>query len=318
MNHHLESPPRALRGLAARIYFTMVLIIGVLGSFGAAPVAAEDRPMLRLGSSGDAVLVLEDRLVELGYGLAGVDSVFGSDTRSAVLVLQEAAGVGVDGIVGPVTWGVLDSGLRAPEPAPDPEPEPRPPDGDSTLLKEGSSGPEVLALEQRLQALGYWLPGADDVFDINTHHAVVALQKAAGIGRDGVVGPITRDALESGARPSAVGNGDLLEVDLTRQLLLVVRDGAVVEIHDAATGRAGWRTPTGTYSITREIDGFRYAPLGTLYRPKYFNRGIAFHGYPSVPSQPASHGCVRVTYPAMDHLWETGVAEIDTVVSVHY
>jgi lipoprotein-anchoring transpeptidase ErfK/SrfK len=26
----------------------------------------------------------------------------------------------------------------------------------------------------------------------------------------------------------------------------------------------------------------------------YFLRGFAIHGYPSVPADPASHGCVRV------------------------
>ena len=29
----------------------------------------------------------------------------------------------------------------------------------------------------------------------------------------------------------------------------------------------------------------------------YFNRGIAFHEYPDVPTYPASHGCVRVPAP---------------------
>ena len=43
-----------------------------------------------------------------------------------------------------------------------------------------------------------------------------------------------------------------------------------------------------------EIDGWRDAPLGMLWRPKYFNGGIAVHGAPSVPPYPASHGCVRM------------------------
>ena len=32
----------------------------------------------------------------------------------------------------------------------------------------------------------------------------------------------------------------------------------------------------------RQIDGYRYAPLGTLYRPKYVYGGVAIHGYTSV------------------------------------
>jgi hypothetical protein len=34
--------------------------------------------------------------------------------------------------------------------------------------------------------------------------------------------------------------------------------------------------------------------LGALYNPFYFNKGIAVHGYQSVPPTPASHGCARI------------------------
>ena len=273
------------------------------------------RPTLRLGSTGDAVVVLEERLVELGYSLDGVDASFDADTRSAVLSLQAAAGIGRDGIVGPVTWGAIDSGTRSPDPPPATDP---PPAADPESLRRGSSGPAVLLLEQRLTDLGYWVANVDERFDTGTHHAVVALQKAAGLDRDGVVGPATRDAIDRGVRPSArTSDGHVIEVDLTRQLLLVVDDGTVSEIHDTSTGRSAGTTPVGTWTTTREIDGYRHAPLGTLYRPKYFYRGVAIHGYPSVPPSPASHGCVRVTYPAMDHLWETGAVPIGTTIEVY-
>ena len=46
------------------------------------------------------------------------------------------------------------------------------------------------------------------------------------------------------------------------------------------------------------------AKLGVLYRPAYFNNsGYAIHGEPEVPSFPASHGCVRITVPAMDRFY---------------
>ena len=40
------------------------------------------------------------------------------------------------------------------------------------------------------------------------------------------------------------------------------------------------------------------SPLGRLWNPLYFYRGYAIHGSTTVPSVPASHGCVRVP------LWE--------------
>ena len=52
-------------------------------------------------------------------------------------------------------------------------------------------------------------------------------------------------------------------------------------------------TPGGVYHFERKIDGWRNAKLGRLYKPVYFNYGIAIHGAGNVPAYPASRGCVR-------------------------
>jgi peptidoglycan hydrolase-like protein with peptidoglycan-binding domain len=193
-----------------------------------------------------------------------------------------------------------------------------PPTTVSPWLRQGASGDEVLGLQRRLVELGYWLGTPDGDFGSNTHHAVVALQKVAGISRDGVVGPATLAALERGARPSPQSaSGLVVEIDLARQVLSAVRDGRVVQVFDASTGRVPGTTPRGRWTITRNIDGLRHAELGLLYRPKYFHEGVAIHGYTSVPAHPASHGCVRVTYPAMDAIWALGLAPVSTPVWVY-
>jgi lipoprotein-anchoring transpeptidase ErfK/SrfK len=76
-------------------------------------------------------------------------------------------------------------------------------------------------------------------------------------------------------------------------------------------------TPIGTWEITREIDAPHWSALGLLYRPKYFHGGVAIHGYTSVPPEPASHGCVRVTYAAMDFVWSSGSLPVGTPVWVY-
>jgi peptidoglycan hydrolase-like protein with peptidoglycan-binding domain len=63
---------------------------------------------LKLGSSGDNVKVLQERLNVFGAGLE-VDGQFGNLTNQAVLSFQRANGLEVDGIVGPKTWKALDS-----------------------------------------------------------------------------------------------------------------------------------------------------------------------------------------------------------------
>lgn len=196
-----------------------------------------------------------------------------------------------------------------------------------TALRRGDEGPRVLALQQGLAALGYWLGTADGRYGELTLQAVQALQKAAGLTRDGRAGPRTLAALRRGVLPRAESReGAVVEIDLARQLLLVVRDGRVRLVLSTSTGsgRTYWYrgtlrravTPVGRYSVYALVDGLRVSPLGLLWRPAYFHGGIAVHGSPSVPPWPASHGCVRVSYPAMDMLWREGLVPIGTEVRV--
>lgn len=204
-----------------------------------------------------------------------------------------------------------------------------PPDpaADGTL-ELGEGGPAVLALQQHLVDLGYWLGSADGNFGQLTRQAVMAFQKAEGLGRDGVAGPVTQGRLAGAQRQASLAGGSGLEIDLERQILMVVRGGQVQWVLNTSTGNnetytsstggsAVAATPPGSFEIRREIDGVREAPLGTLYRPKYFNGGIAIHGSGSIPAHPASHGCARVTNSAMDMLWASGVAVIGTPVTVY-
>lgn len=186
----------------------------------------------------------------------------------------------------------------------------------------------MTAAQRRLAALGYWLGAADGVYGEGTRHAVVALQKAAGLPRDGVLGPRTRRALDAGIRWRGDVTGNAVLVDLDRQLVGIVRDGAIVVTLDASTGSgrtytqpdgdpATATTPRGAFEVAWQVDGWRTSDLGRLYRPKYFHhRGIAVHGYPNVPAVPASHGCVRVTLAAMDMIWRERLMPIGSRVVV--
>jgi N-acetylmuramoyl-L-alanine amidase len=113
----------------------------------------------------------------------------------------------------------------------------------------------------------------------------------------------------------------------TTQTLLIVDSGAVKRIYNTSTGskqrylqEGTWHiavTASGTFPVFRRVNGWHAGPLGSLYRPQYFNGGIAVHGYTSVPSTPASHGCCRVSLPAMDNLWGVGGIQVGTPVTVY-
>ena len=192
-------------------------------------------------------------------------------------------------------------------------------------LGPGSSGPAVLALQQRLTSLGYWLGTPDGRFGDATEQAVYALQKAAGISRDGLVGPQTAAALASGAVPAPrPANGYVIEIDLADDLLMFVTNGRLEWTLNTSTG-GGYAytgtsvavTPDGVYSIFREVDGMVTDNLGQLWRPKFFVGGIAIHGDSYVPPVPVSHGCVRVSNEAIDWIWTHGMASIGATVWVY-
>ncbi len=185
----------------------------------------------------------------------------------------------------------------------------------TTTLGQGDSGPEVLALQQRLTELGYWLGEPDGTYGGLTTQAVLALQGVAGIDRDGRTGAQTRAALDAGTRyqPTST-SGAVTEIDRDKGVIAFVRDGAVTLVLHTSTGtfETYWSngtqleadTPAGSYAVSWSYDGWREGDLGRLYRPRYFHPdGIAVHGYTSVPAFPASHGCARVTLPAMDLIW---------------
>ena len=218
----------------------------------------------------------------------------------------------------------------SPSLSPSPTPTQTPTKAVPQKLKVGAKGAAVLALQQRLTELGYWNGKADGNFGGTTQQAVFAVQKAAGLGRDGVVGPKTQKALDQGVRPKArskAGSGHLIEINLDRQLLMIVDDGQVTTTLNTSTGSNEHYeyqgetnladTPPGHFTVGRQIDGWRHGPLGPLWRPKYFNGGIAVHGAPSVPPYPASHGCARVSVSAMNWIWSAGKLPLKTRVWVY-
>ena len=159
-------------------------------------------------------------------------------------------------------------------------------------LSVGSRGPSVRILERRLAELRYALRGVDTYFSYDTSDAVLAFQKVHGMTRTGRVDPSFWRRLQTAQvpRPRYAGPDHHVEVDKTRQVLFEVSGGHVVRVVHVSTGATG-NTPVGRWHVYSKVPGF--LPSGMFYS-SFFLRGFAIHGYHSVPSYPASHGCVRV------------------------
>jgi lipoprotein-anchoring transpeptidase ErfK/SrfK len=183
-------------------------------------------------------------------------------------------------------------------------------------LRQGMSGSDVLAVEKRLASLRYDVGAVDGYYDYDTTHAAMAFQKVQRMRVTGAVDATTRAKLSAPVKPRLrySRSGAWVEADLTKQVLYYARDGVVVRILDISSGSGELftvdgetqraTTPTGSFRIFHKIDGLRVSRLGELWRPAYFaSGGYAIHGSGFVPAWPDSHGCIRITNPAMNRLF---------------
>lgn len=145
-----------------------------------APVVP-DMPMVYRGCTGDAVKTLQEKLNAKGFNSGNVDGIFGAKTYAAVTAFQKANSLGVDGIVGKLTWAKLY----------DATPVNVTPVTTQPMLRTGSRGDAVRKLQELLNAKGYTCGSVDGIFGSKTYAAVLAFQKANGLGADGIVGPLT-------------------------------------------------------------------------------------------------------------------------------
>lgn len=184
--------------------------------------------------------------------------------------------------------------------------------GAGITVGSGSANPNISAYEQRLKDLKFDPGTVDNVYDAKTVFAVQSLQKISGLPRTGVIGDAEINVLNSFQYvPLSTGTeSNRFEVDLDKQVAMLFKDGQVELITTVSTGSqktysyvskktgryvsSKANTPTGKFAFTRRYTGWEKSDLGRLYNPVYFKGGIAVHGYPSVPTSAASHGCVRI------------------------
>jgi peptidoglycan hydrolase-like protein with peptidoglycan-binding domain len=124
-------------------------------------------PTQNSGNRGADVLAIQHLLGHHGH-TAPVDGVFGASTKAAVTAFQDANGLAADGIAGLRTWGALVPPLR-----------------------RGAEGHAVSALQSQLNAKRRLDLPVDGAFTAAVDDAVRTFQSHAGIGVDGIVGPVT-------------------------------------------------------------------------------------------------------------------------------
>ncbi len=129
------------------------------------------------------------------------------------------------------------------------------------------AAPRSSAVQNRLSRSGYWLPGANGVFDADMQQAVWAFQKANGLPRTGAIDAATQAKFRTAdPAPRSSTSGYLIEIDKTRQILMVVRQRLRPQYaFNTSTGSdhpynldgVGYtaHTPEGMFQVIRQVDG---------------------------------------------------------------
>jgi hypothetical protein len=185
---------------------------------------------------------------------------------------------------------------------------------------------ETKEAERLLSDLGYWPGPIDGLFDSATKSALIAFQKWESRP---ITGKLTLDELEAmrnSASPKAREAGYAhIEVDVDRQVLLLINDEGDVRVLPVSTGSdkpfqeegqtsIGY-TPRGRFLVYDKAPGWEKGALGAMYYSSYISGGVAIHGSPNVPNQPASHGCIRVPMFAAREL--SKLLPVGTIVLVY-
>ncbi len=180
---------------------TQELLLGVIGTAGSAAGGtgtaggAGVYRSLDLNDTGADVTALQQKLKDMGYYDGEVTGSYGKKTKEAVRQYQKKNDLGADGIAGAKTQtklfgenttssGTVTGGTQTVI---------------STTLREGSTGADVTALQQKLAALGLYKGKITGSYGNLTKEAVRQYQKKNGLGADGIAGQKTLSKIFSEA-----------------------------------------------------------------------------------------------------------------------
>ncbi len=204
--------------------------------------------------------------------------------------------------------------ISEPPPVPVPEPSTSAP----TTAPPIDVTPE-LQMEMDLDALGLPTGKVDGYGNASTRRALCAYRDLNGLGATRrQPGAALLSSISSASELPLLPRklfGVKALVSLTCQTAYVTNNaGVVVRVLPVSTGKDNGyhETRRGFKRVYWKYNGWQASSLFPepdgrpgLYRPIYFDRGIAFHGVRKpVKTKPQSHGCVRTWPKDQDWLWK--------------
>jgi len=185
--------------------------------------------------------------------------------------------------------------------------------GDSTVRKSwkvsfpslhpGECGKVVKGFKQALAEMGY-VSGGGKCFNGRLGREVLAYRKVNDMNRSQKAGAGLVKRVFGGKGGYHVhypDAGEHAEVPLSKQVLVLIKNGEPFAIYPVSTGKSSTPTITGHYTFYRQEPGLN---SHGMYYSFYWHNGYAIHGYAEVPNYPASHGCVRTFIADQPRIYE--------------
>lgn len=151
---------------------------------------------IQKGATGEDVLAIQEALNIVSMEQPSIpvlieDGIFGNFTQAAVIAFQNAFGLAIDGIVGPITWNtlfreqniILNGNNTSPSY----------PTYPGNVLRINSRGNDVSLIQTRLNFISIYyktIPSVnvDGIYGVRTEQSVIAFQELLGLTPDGIVG----------------------------------------------------------------------------------------------------------------------------------
>ena len=172
------------------------------------------------------------------------------------------------------------------------------------LISPYMRGPDVLAVQKRLQELNIYQGNLDGIFGPQLNASVRDIQRRSGLMVDGVVGPDTYQALY----PGYPGGQGLIKltVDIDNRILQVFKENKLYKTYPAAVGSPTTPTPLGDWTIVEKA-----LNPGGPFGARWIRLSVPWGGYgihgtnnPNSIGQSVSHGCIRMQNEDVIELYE--------------
>lgn len=174
---------------------------------------------LSQGDQGDAVVILQKQLFELGYYTGEIGGKFDTALRNAVMEYQKANSLKASGTATTETRVMLNNGTGISRSEYDQVRE----------VRSGEKGDAVVIIQTQLSALGYYSDAADGRYDSGVRAAVKEFQTANSLKASGTATVETRELLNSGKGIS------LAEYDRIREVRSGAKGAAVIVVQQQLT-----------------------------------------------------------------------------------